>query len=131
MLNSVFVANFDSNFERHPTRSVLYIPTNRLCLFDAILVPSQALSSEPISFIQCSITDARETTVRLPKALHIATIIQSTLQKEAGVRIVVVFSGSLSKLKKSRQSTIRKYSASLLSSVIVCKEGCQQLGVKY
>ena len=125
------MASFDSNFERHPTRSVLYIPTNRLCLFDAILVPSQALSSEPISFIECSITDARETTVRLPKALNIATLIQSTLQKEVGVRIVVFFSGLPSELKNSRQSTMDKHSASLLASMIVCKKGCQQLGVRF
>ncbi len=131
MLNAAFVTSFDSNFERHPTRSVLYVPTNRLCLFYAILVPSQDRSYEPISFIECSITDPRDTTVRLPKALNIATLIQSTLQKEAGVRIVVFFSGSLSELKNSRQSTTDKYSASLQASVIVCKEGCQQLGVIY
>ena len=131
MLNAAFVTSFDSNFARHPTLSVLYVPTNRLCLFDAVLVPSQALSYEPISFIECSITDARDTTVRLPKALNIATLIQSTLQKEVGVRIVVFFSGLPSELKDSRQSTRDKHSASLLASVIVCKEGCQQLGVRF
>jgi len=131
LLNDAFVAGFDSNFERHPTRSVLYVPLNRLCMFDAILVPSQALSLEPISFIECSITDAR-CSGRLPKAANIATLVQSSLKKETGVRIVVFFSGELSELTKSHQSTKDKYSSTLLeSAVIVCKEGCLQLGVRY
>ncbi len=125
------MAGFDSNFERHPTRSVLYVPLNRLCLFDAILVPSQALASEPISVIECSVTDARGSG-RLHKAVNIATFIESTLKKETGVRIVVFFSGELSELTKSQQSTKDKYSSTLLeSAVVVCKEGCQQLGVRY
>ena len=96
-------------------------------MFDAILVPSQALSSEPISFI---ITNAGDTQDRFPKMRDIATLIHSELEQKAGFRMVMFFSGSVSELRGSQQAT-KDMDSSLLSAVIVCKEGCQQLGVKY
>ena len=110
---------------------MLYIPTNRRCLFDAILVPSQALSSEPISFIECAVTDARDTQDPLSKTRDIATLIHSTLKQQAGFRIVVFYSGSSSELQRNSRPANNDVYSSLKAAVIVCKEGCQLLGVKY
>ena len=129
-LNQQFISTFDTVFQRHATLSILYVPTNRLCVFDAILVPSEALANEPISFIECSITNAPNTKNRLPKASPIMNFVHKTLNSLENVRLVIIFSGATSELTDSHKST-QTANPLLHSTVIVCKEGCQKLGVKY
>ena len=127
--NASFVANFDQHFAPHPTSSILYIPTESQSLFDAILVPS-ASSSDPISIIECSITDPRAPN-RLSNSSSIATLISEVLkQPKHRCRLLVFFSGYERDVTDSRQSTITKH-PSLDNALIICKDACQQLGVKF
>jgi hypothetical protein len=127
--NASFVANFDQHFAPHPTNSILYIPINSQSLFDAILIPS-AFSPDPISIIECSITDPRSPT-RLSKASSISSFITDILkQPKERCRLIIFFSGYERDATVSRQSTVTKHPCSD-NTLIVCKDGCQQLGVKF
>ena len=125
--NASFVANFNQHFAPHPTSSILYIPTESQSLFDAILIPSVS-SSDPISIIECSITDPHSST-RLSKASSISSFITDVLKQPKERCRLIIFSGYEGDATDSRQSTINKH-RSLDNALIVCKDGCQQLGVK-